>query len=67
MGIVYRAVRRDQGFERFVAVKLVKRGMDTDFILGVGKAEERVIFLLDIGRVLSAVESRDLAQVAESN
>jgi purine-binding chemotaxis protein CheW len=40
--------------------------MDADFILGVGKAEERVIFLLDIGRVLSAVETRALAQVAES-
>ncbi|MFL5271870.1 MAG: chemotaxis protein CheW [Anaeromyxobacteraceae bacterium] len=41
--------------------------MDMSFILGVGKAEERVIFLLDIGRVLSAVESRELAQVADSN
>jgi purine-binding chemotaxis protein CheW len=26
--------------------------IDTDFILGVGKAEKRVIFLLDIGKVL---------------
>lgn len=27
--------------------------IETDFILGVGKSENRVIFLLDIGRVLS--------------
>ena len=29
------------------------QGMETDFILGVGKAENRVIFLLDIGKALS--------------
>jgi len=30
--------------------------LDTDFILGVGKVEERVIFLVDIGRVLTTGE-----------
>lgn len=30
--------------------------VDTDFILGIGKAERRVIFLLDIGRVLTEDE-----------
>jgi len=30
---------------------------DTQFILGVGKAEKRVIFLLDIGRILTADEA----------
>ncbi len=30
-----------------------KEGIDTDFILGVGRSEERIIFLLDIGKVLS--------------
>lgn len=30
--------------------------LDSEFILGVGKAERRVIFLLDIDRVLSASE-----------
>ena len=29
---------------------------DSEFILGVGKAERRVIFLLDIDRVLSVSE-----------
>jgi purine-binding chemotaxis protein CheW len=38
--------------------------MDTSFILGVGKAEKRVIFLLDIGKVLSADEATQLAQAA---
>jgi purine-binding chemotaxis protein CheW len=34
--------------------------MNTDFILGVGKAEKRVIFLLDIGRILSSEEIVEL-------
>ncbi len=38
--------------------------VDTQFILGVGKADKRVIFLLDIGRVLSAQESVQVAQAA---
>lgn len=38
--------------------------VDTEFILGVGKAEKRVIFLLDIGKVLSTQESIRLAQIA---
>ena len=42
---------------------------DTDFILGVGKHEKRVIFLLDIGKVLSANETRSLMKTTsnESN
>ncbi len=36
--------------------------VDTDFILGVGKAEKRVIFLLDIDKVLTTGEVRSLAQ-----
>ncbi|HET9598375.1 MAG TPA: chemotaxis protein CheW [Anaeromyxobacteraceae bacterium] len=38
--------------------------LDTDFILGVGKAQDRVIFLLDIGRVLSESEARQVATAA---
>jgi purine-binding chemotaxis protein CheW len=34
----------------------------TDFILGVGKADRRVIFLLDIGKVLSAAETKQVAE-----
>jgi len=37
---------------------------ETDFLLGVGKAEDRVIFLLDIGRVLSDAEAAEVARAA---
>ncbi len=40
--------------------------LDTDFILGVGKADKRVIFLLDIGKVLSASDNQSVAQSAEA-
>lgn len=36
--------------------------LEADFILGVGKAEKRVIFLLDIDRVLTGAERAALAQ-----
>ena len=35
-----------------------------DFILGIGKAEKRVIFLLDIGRILNAEEAGAVAEAA---
>lgn len=38
--------------------------IDTEFILGIGKADKRVIFLLDIGKVLSAAETRTTQAVA---
>lgn len=38
----------------------------SDFILGVGKSESRVIFLLDIGRILSADESQALMSAASN-
>ena len=62
MGVVYEAVRRDQGFERVVAVKLVKRGMDTDFILRRFESERRILADLDhpnIARVLDGGETSD--------
>ena len=37
---------------------------EADFILGVGKSEKRVIFLLDIGRVLSNEEALQAVQAA---
>jgi purine-binding chemotaxis protein CheW len=37
---------------------------EADFILGVGKSEKRVIFLLDIGRVLQASEALEVMQAA---
>lgn len=38
--------------------------LDTEFILGVGKADKRVIFLLDIDKVLSVREQAALAAAA---
>jgi len=38
--------------------------VNTDFILGIGKAEKRVIFLLDIGKVLTQKEMSKLAEIA---
>jgi purine-binding chemotaxis protein CheW len=37
-----------------------------DFILGIGKSDKRVIFLLDIGRVLSVDEAAAVSQAATS-
>ncbi|NLH49743.1 MAG: purine-binding chemotaxis protein CheW [Myxococcales bacterium] len=37
--------------------------INTDFILGVGKADKRVIFLLDIGQVLSVEETHEVAEI----
>ena len=41
-------------------------GVHADFILGIGKAENRVIFLLDIGRVLTDDEANGLGAVLEA-
>jgi non-specific serine/threonine protein kinase/serine/threonine-protein kinase len=62
MGVVYEAVRGDQGFERAVAVKLVKRGMDTDFILRRFESERRILGELDhpnIARVFDGGSTED--------
>jgi purine-binding chemotaxis protein CheW len=40
--------------------------VNLEFILGVGKADKRVIFLLDIGRVLSADEASAVSEAAGS-
>src|SRR5437870_4275584 len=33
MGVVYQGVRNDDQFRKLVAIKIVKRGMDTDYVL----------------------------------
>lgn len=42
-------------------------GVETDFILGVGKSEKRVIFLLDIGKVLSTDDARSRNRSTSTN
>jgi len=48
------------------APNLAAGTLDDSFILGVAKHEERVIFLLDIGRVLGAEEVAEVAQVGSA-
>src|SRR5918998_1817666 len=47
MGAVYLAVRADSEFQKRVAIKLVKRGMDTDFILRRFRNERQILASLD--------------------
>ncbi|HEX8686702.1 MAG TPA: serine/threonine-protein kinase, partial [Pyrinomonadaceae bacterium] len=47
MGAVYLAVRADDEFQRRVAIKLVKRGMDTDFILRRFRHERQILASFD--------------------
>jgi len=62
MGAVYLAVRADNEFQKRVAVKLVKRGMDTDFILRRFRRERQILASLDhphIARLLDGGTTED--------
>jgi tetratricopeptide (TPR) repeat protein len=61
MGAVYRAARASD-FRKQVAVKLVKRGMDTDFILRRFRQERQILAALDhpnIARLLDGGATED--------
>jgi eukaryotic-like serine/threonine-protein kinase len=47
MGAVYLAERADNTFQRRVAIKIIKRGMDTDFVLRRFRHERRILAALD--------------------
>ncbi len=47
MGAVYQAIRADGEFRRKVAIKIVKRGMDTDFILRRFRNERQILATLE--------------------
>ncbi len=47
MGAVYEASRADNEFNKRAAIKLVKRGMDTDFILRRFRKERQILAALD--------------------
>ncbi len=47
MGAVYEAVRADGEFRRRVAIKIVKRGIDTDFVLRRFRNERQILAALD--------------------
>jgi eukaryotic-like serine/threonine-protein kinase len=62
MGAVYLAVRADDEFQKRVAVKLVKRGMDTDFILRRFRQERQILASLEhqnIARLLDGGTTDD--------
>jgi serine/threonine-protein kinase len=57
LGAVYLAARADEQFEKQVAIKVVKRGLDTDDILRRFRAERQILAQLDhpnIGRLTDA-------------
>ncbi len=41
-------------------------GIDTDFIMGLGKAKDAIVILLDIAKVLSAEELAMVEEIAEN-
>ncbi len=47
MGVVYLAERADSEFRKRVAIKLIKRGMDTDFILRRFRHERQILANLE--------------------
>src|SRR5258705_1611952 len=62
MGAVYEAVRADNEFNKRAAIKLVKRGMDTDFILRRFRKERQILAALDhphIARLLDGGTTDD--------
>jgi serine/threonine protein kinase/tetratricopeptide (TPR) repeat protein len=60
MGVVYLALREDDQFRRRVAIKLLKRGMDTEEILRRFKLEEQLLAAMNhpgIARLFNAGET----------
>ncbi len=45
----------------------VVAGVDSEFITAVGKLEDRLLILLDIERVLSSTEQKELSRLVEEN
>lgn len=61
MGAVYLAVRADQVYEKYVAIKLLKRGMDTDEVLRHFRNERQILAGFDhpnIARLLDGGTTR---------
>lgn len=62
MGTVYLAVRDDAEYQQFVALKLIKRGMDTELIVGRFRNERQILANLEhpnIARLLDGGSTTD--------
>jgi hypothetical protein len=62
MGAVYEAARADEQFEQQVAIKIIKRGMDTDFVRDRFTRERRILARLEhphIARLIDGGETGD--------
>ncbi|MCA1624215.1 MAG: protein kinase [Acidobacteria bacterium] len=62
MGAVFLARRADDEFRKQVAIKVIKRGMDTDFILRRFRSERQILATLDhpnIARLLDGGTTQD--------
>jgi len=56
MGAVYLAERADGGFAQTVAIKLIKRGMDTDHVVARFRAERQILASLDHANIARLVD-----------
>ncbi len=62
MGTVYLASRDDQQFTKQVAIKVIKRGMDTDFVVQRFRNERQILATLDhpnIARLMDGGATKD--------
>src|SRR5687768_13754775 len=62
MGAVYKALRADEHFEKRVAIKFIKRGLDTDDIIKRFREERQILAALDhpnITRLLDGGATED--------
>src|SRR5262245_51137826 len=62
MGAVYEAIRDDKQFEQHVAIKVIKRGMDTDFVRERFTRERRILARLEhphIARMMDGGATQD--------
>ena len=62
MGSVYLAARADDAYQKFVAIKLIRRGLDTEDIVRRFRSERQILATLDhsnIARLLDAGSTDD--------
>jgi non-specific serine/threonine protein kinase/serine/threonine-protein kinase len=62
MGLVYLAVRADDQYRKQVAIKLIRHGLDTDFVQRRFRTERQILAALDhpnIARLLDGGETED--------